>query len=318
MQKRSSMPASMIYRHYDLPEDFPVVGLLGRNWIMDDAPITSLHFHNCLEIGYCYQGDGIFVIEDQIVSFHAQDITIIFPNQLHRSTSSKSLSSRWKWLYLDPEKLLGGILRPAAFDYSQFRFAPADFAPVISPPAGDELRGLLLAMIDEMENRQPGYTEAVTGLALAFFIRLSRLMPHNTRLAAQNTNQLAGKAIIPAIDWIARFYMNDMSVEELAARCHLSPAHFRRVFKAVMNYSPLEYLNLMRVHAACNLLECSSESILSIAGKTGFRTISGMNRHFHRTTGRSPGSWRKDVQLVRTAARNGRRGPQARKEAAQA
>ena len=51
---------SIYYRHFDLPARFPVVGLLGDLWRISDAPVTRMHFHNCMEIGLILDGSGEF------------------------------------------------------------------------------------------------------------------------------------------------------------------------------------------------------------------------------------------------------------------
>lgn len=60
-----------------------------------------------------------------------------------------------------------------------------------------------------------------------------------------------------------------------------------------MNMSPLEYINLVRVQTACDLLKRTDEPITTIAGKCGFTTLSTFNRNFKQITGVSPSQWRK-------------------------
>lgn len=292
MPNQPSKTYSMYYKHYELPENFPLVGLLGRDWITDDQPIKSMHFHNCLEIGFCYDGDGIFIIEDKIINFHKNDISIVFPNQLHRSTSCKHKLSKWKWLYLDPEKLISDIIPVSQFDFDRFRYAPTDFSPIISDDENRDLKIILGMIIGELENHKSGYQQVVKSLSVAFLINLYRLMPERISKRKVIDNNVSSKVIIPAIDRIARSYMEKITIEELASLCHISTTHFRRVFKEVMKCTPLEYLNLIRVHAACNLLENTNDSIIEISLKTGFQTVSGMSRNFHSVTNLSPGRWR--------------------------
>lgn len=53
---------------------------------------TFLHFHNCLEIGYCLSGSGICRVEDREYSFQKGDVEIIFPF-LYPKTAKRNAAS---------------------------------------------------------------------------------------------------------------------------------------------------------------------------------------------------------------------------------
>ena len=49
----------MELRYYKMPEGSPILALLGQKWIQNYGnDIDYLHFHNYLEIGFCYEGQG--------------------------------------------------------------------------------------------------------------------------------------------------------------------------------------------------------------------------------------------------------------------
>ena len=64
MHNQSPENPKIQYRHYNLPANFPVVGLLGDSWKSTYTPITSIHFHNCIEIGMLFEGSGMFFLEE--------------------------------------------------------------------------------------------------------------------------------------------------------------------------------------------------------------------------------------------------------------
>lgn len=52
----------MEYRYYEAPEKCPVLALLGEKWVQNYGyQIDYLHFHNMMEIGVCYYGEGTIV-----------------------------------------------------------------------------------------------------------------------------------------------------------------------------------------------------------------------------------------------------------------
>ena len=68
----------MEYRYYKMPTGSPILALLGTKWIqIYGQGIDYLHFHNYLEIGYCYSGNGILTLGKQDIRFQGGEFTII-------------------------------------------------------------------------------------------------------------------------------------------------------------------------------------------------------------------------------------------------
>lgn len=56
--------------------------------------------------------------------------------------------------------------------------------------------------------------------------------------------------------------------------------HFRRLFSSCMSMGPLEYINLVRVQNACELLRKTDTLVSEIAFRCGFSTLSTFNRNY--------------------------------------
>ena len=46
------------YRYYELPQNLPLLALTGEKWETVYG-MDNMHFHNYLEVGDCYYGNGI-------------------------------------------------------------------------------------------------------------------------------------------------------------------------------------------------------------------------------------------------------------------
>ena len=99
--------------------------------------------------------------------------------------------------------------------------------------------------------------------------------------------------IAPAVQYIALHYMENISIQELGRLCHVSTTHLRRVFRHVMKCSPLEYLQMVRLEAACILLFRSDLSVLEVGNQVGFPTVTSFTRQFKKLMQTTPGQWRK-------------------------
>ena len=55
--------------------------------------------------------------------------------------------------------------------------------------------------------------------------------------------------------------MEDLRIDELAEYCHISETHLRRIFTTYMKMSSLEYINTIRIQAACDYLKKTDQPI---------------------------------------------------------
>lgn len=96
------------FRYYRIPDNQTMMALLGEKWRQTyGRDIDYLHFHNYLEIGYCYEGRGTIVLgEDEYPFRGGGEFTAIPRNYLHTTNSELGNVSYWEYLFVDVEKLL--------------------------------------------------------------------------------------------------------------------------------------------------------------------------------------------------------------------
>ena len=98
--------------------------------------------------------------------------------------------------------------------------------------------------------------------------------------------------ILPALDYIGENFQESIRIEELAEVCHISETHLRRIFQESMRMPPVEYINWVRIRAACKELRKTNASVNDIALHCGFTTMSTFNRNFRKILGVSLQQWR--------------------------
>ena len=95
-----------------------------------------------------------------------------------------------------------------------------------------------------------------------------------------------------AILYLNDHYAENISVEHLARLSHYSVAQFRRLFHALTELTPSDYIATVRINAAKTLLKTTSKRISDIAAETGFFDHSHFIRSFKRLTGVTPAKYR--------------------------
>ena len=284
----------MEFRYYKMPEGNYILALLGQKWVQSyGRDVDYLHFHNYLEIGYCYDGVGELILGEQDYRYAGNEFTVIPKNYPHTTNSDPGTISKWEYLFIDVDGILSdlyqGMGNTKRMNYmiekvnSKAIFQKAKIRP--------KLAGIIRKLIEIMRNTEEFYMEEAKGVMVELLVNIARENKSDRRPAEPGSRITI--PIVRAMDYITLHYMEPIRIDELSAWCHISETHFRRLFSEYMNMSPLEYINLVRVQTACNYLKNTDESIIDIANKCGFTTPSTFNRNFRQVTGVSPSEWRR-------------------------
>jgi transcriptional regulator GlxA family with amidase domain len=100
--------------------------------------------------------------------------------------------------------------------------------------------------------------------------------------------------------WMGEHLDQEVTVEQLAARAHMSPRTFARRFQQETGTTPYRWILRQRVLLAQELLEGTDETMDAVADRTGFGTAAALRHQFVRALGTTPNAYRR-----------GFRGPQA-------
>jgi AraC family transcriptional regulator, transcriptional activator FtrA len=98
--------------------------------------------------------------------------------------------------------------------------------------------------------------------------------------------------------WAVEHLDEPLTVEQLAARAHLSPRTFARRFREVTGTTPLQWLLTQRVLLAQELLESTDLPVELIAGRCGFGSPAALRLHFQRVRRTSPQAYRRTFRIA--------------------
>ncbi|MFE9682849.1 helix-turn-helix domain-containing protein [Streptomyces sp. NPDC002701] len=93
--------------------------------------------------------------------------------------------------------------------------------------------------------------------------------------------------------WMERHLDQEVTVEQLAARAHMSPRTFARRFQQETGTTPYRWLLRQRVLLAQELLEGTDETVDFIADRAGFGTAAALRHQFVRALGTTPHAYRR-------------------------
>ncbi|WP_276485687.1 helix-turn-helix domain-containing protein [Paraflavitalea pollutisoli] len=109
----------------------------------------------------------------------------------------------------------------------------------------------------------------------------------HTRLKQQHLTTIEG-----AKQYLTEHYTDDISLQDLATHCHVSPFHFSRIFKTFTQTSPHQFLLSIRLKHAELLLKDTTLPVSDIAFTTGFNSIEHFTAAFRQKYHCPPAAYR--------------------------
>ncbi|WP_460796069.1 GlxA family transcriptional regulator [Microbacterium sp. GXF0217] len=100
-------------------------------------------------------------------------------------------------------------------------------------------------------------------------------------------------------DWAIENLREDLSVEQLAHRAHMSPRTFARRFKAEHGATPAAWLARQRIIHAQRMLERTDLGLDRIAAECGFGSAAVLRQNFARVLGTTPTAYRATFSCTR-------------------
>ena len=288
----------MELRFYEVPQNEYVLALVGDSWIREYGhDETNLHFHNLVEIGYCRDGTGELVLNDESFEYRSGMVSIIPQNYPHITISKKGEGpSFWEYLFFEPMQFIAELYPEDTVYQKEVLQRISRRALFVTQEEYQNLAAQVRMVMDEMREKKPHYRESTHGIMLAVMvemIRISESLELNSLEERADVRKKSGSTqISDALEYVRNMYPENIKIEDLARISHMSETHFRRIFEAYMNMSPMDYINLTRVQAACDLMKKTDDPMDAVAQKVGFTTTSTFNRNFKKFLNTSPYQWK--------------------------
>lgn len=292
MSMRDKRKFTLEYRHYDIHDDLPILALLGEGWIRHyEKERDRYHFHNHLEIGYCYWGEGLLDINGSHNFYGPGSFTYIPKNIPHYTASRGDTYSKWAFLFVDLDRL-SHFYNDATSYYLQSIIEKLEFTAFISNQADSPLLGKELFHLIQLLERATDFPSILLCNTMTnWIIQVAGALVPKPSMNLISTGP-AQFLLAPAISYANAHYSESITVSQMARQCSLSESHFRKQFHASMHMTPLDYIHGIRIQHACRLLLSTDVSIAHIASQVGYCSMATFIRNFTKHIGLTPLKWR--------------------------
>lgn len=295
MQAEENGRARVELRYYSLPRGECVLPLTGKSWRRNygnDVPM--MHFHNLTEVGVCRDGYGYLLSEEGKADYRGGTITFFPSNATHHTnTYSPNALDSWEYLFFDTPQILADHCQNDPL-LARRLTEKLQYGQYIGTAANSALPTVLDSVFACLQRpASPLRTREVSSLLFAFLLEVETLLPETPTTLDRTAT---ASTLRNALYYLDEHYAQELHIADLAAACGLSETHFRRLFVQAINMTPTEYVALIRVQHACELLRTNEESMDAIALKTGFGSLSSFNRSFVKLLGMPPYRWKLRVE----------------------
>lgn len=106
------------------------------------------------------------------------------------------------------------------------------------------------------------------------------------------------EVIAKSQQWISSHYDSPNPVKLMVKQSGLAERTFKRRFKAATGYTPIDYIQTLRVEEAKQMLETTADAIDIIAKQAGYEDPTSFRRLFKRLTGVTPGRYRQRFRSI--------------------
>lgn len=139
------------------------------------------------------------------------------------------------------------------------------------------------SIFDSMKSKEKGFELDVTGNL--YLIAADTIKSNNAFYVPPNDKLEKVKSAMLLIE---EGYASKITLDELAAACGLSPNYFCRYFKEIVGQTPIEYITVYRIEAACEMLAGGEKNVTDVCFSCGFNDLSYFIHVFKKHMGVSP------------------------------
>lgn len=227
---------------------------------------------------YCVKGGGWCELGDQLHTVREGDLLVVPPGEPHAYGAQAKHPWTIHWLHAVGANV-AEYLRELGL---------SEQSPVL--PIGEDLQLVLLfnEVVKTLERSLSFLNLLQASHALAHLLALLIRHRHEHTRDVSDAVQKVAQCIV----YMSEHLDQPLRVAALAALANLSSAHFTALFKEQTGCSPRDYLHLLRIHRACQLLHTTTLPVKDIATKLGYQDQFHFSRQFKAFQGIAPREYR--------------------------
>lgn len=243
----------------------------------EGTQIFDMHIHNYHELYFLLDGSARHFVDNEIINTESGELVFIKKGYIHKTMYEMNSFSKRLLICFDDD-FVGGHYRHITDELGEQKYLSISLASKI------EIEKIINTIYAEYTNKESDYLEMCKLL-----LRQLLIMIHRQRCELTQKKLTDNEIIIQnASKYIADNYCEHLSLQALASKYAMSESHFSKTFKFYTGFGVSEYITIVRMRKAEELLKTKKLSITETAYACGFNDSNYFASVFKKYKGITP------------------------------
>ncbi|WP_438432659.1 AraC family transcriptional regulator [Gorillibacterium sp. sgz500922] len=271
--------------HTDIPDfTFPInIFHLHRGY----HQIIPPHWHEYLEWIAVTKGSFRVQVDNRFEDMREGDAIFVNAREIHSAFPIDENSELYAVVFHD------ALLRNSSLDSTETQYIqPLLHHEIHLPPfylaeqAGTfPIHSAIVKLAKDFQEKRFGYELLIKS---SLFSALGVAFQYELRSLSDSKSTKPQTAIQPLLVHLSQHFHEPITIEKAAQMCCVSPNYFCTLFKKATGKTLLEYVNLLRIHEADQLLRTGIYSVEQVALKVGYTSTTYFGRIFKKYKTHTP------------------------------
>jgi AraC-like DNA-binding protein len=264
--------------------------------VVRDSTFTmpTKHFHDEFELYYLLDGSRYYFIDDHSYLVEPGSLVIIDKQQIHKtSPSTNHYHDRILIEFHQASLQHLGALNDGIELHEFFK----KYKGLVKLRGKERMyiESLFSDIFNEFQKKQPHFEAQVLLKLSELIIYISRIIPTHPNYNPMQSHSLKHQKANEITDYISTHYADHLSLNTLASLFFINKSYLSRIFKEITGFTVNEYINIIKIQKARDLLMTTDHSISEIADHLGYTSLTYFERIFKQHTETTPFRYRKKM-----------------------
>lgn len=267
----------------------------------------AVHDHDFFEITYILKGKGLYTQNRKTTPISEGDLVMVAPRDIHRF---EPLTNDFHWIncIFRPEALDIHGKHPSLSELLTLDWDNSDIPQEIPHEIflrkkGDIFKNIFSDMKKEYIKSGNGYRKIMRMQLRLLLTKISfAYSPDPQEDPSTGMTAEALKLLVQSFFNSSALY-SKITLDELAAKAHVTPKYFSELFKKKTGLCLSEYMCMLRINRAAELLISTDANIEEIMHYVGYSDSKFFYRAFKKYYEITPAQYRKKHETTNTASR---------------